>query len=154
MRIAQILAFLSCSFLIILPAGLQAGERQVVIVDPYSGFAIGGYDPLTYFIGKKPMTGIDGFEARWGGVSWRFINSGNRRAFLISPHVYMPQYGGYDPVALAQGLMTEGDPLVYTLYKDRLYFFFSVYAREDFLVHTERILRGAEQGWQRLKENH
>ena len=31
------------------------------------------------------------------GVTWRFVNEGNRAAFNADPEVYMPQFGGYDP---------------------------------------------------------
>ncbi|MES2907344.1 MAG: YHS domain-containing (seleno)protein [Pseudomonadota bacterium] len=130
----------------------QAAETVPVIVDNYTGYAIDGYDPLTYFMGSVPQKGIDGFEARWGGVSWRFINEGNRKAFMISPLVYMPQYGGHDPVALSRGLLTRGDPLIYLLHEDKLYFFFSPYAREDFLTDAARTLRSAQQNWPRLKD--
>ena len=32
------------------------------------------------------------------GAIWRFRNEGNRAAFAADPEVYMPRFGGYDPV--------------------------------------------------------
>jgi hypothetical protein len=129
-----------------------AEGRIAIIVDNYSGFAIDGYDPVSYFTDQSPQLGAEGVEARYGGVSWRFTNAGNRKAFLISPQVYMPQFGGYDPVALSRGTVTRGDPQTYLLYKDQLYFFFSAYAREDFLAQPFRTIRAATQNWGKLKD--
>lgn len=153
MRKMKLMLLLALAFSLAkaVPAGAASGN-VVVIVDAYTGFAIDGFDPVTYFTAEHPQQGIDGFEARWGGVSWRFMNAGNRQAFLISPEIYMPQFGGYDPVALSRGVMTRGDPLVYLLYKDKVYFFFSAYAREDFLGQPQRMIRAAQQNWPKLKD--
>ena len=127
-----------------------AQEHVNVIVDNYTGYAINGVDPVSYFTSDKPVQGRDEYEQRWGGVSWRFANEGNRQAFLVSPQIYMPQFGGYDPISLSRGTLTEGDPNLFLVYHDRVYFFFSVYTREDFLHRPSRTLRSAEQGWRRL----
>ena len=133
------------------PACFAEG-RIPVIVDNYSGFAIDGYDPVSFFTDASPQLGAEGVEARYGGLSWRFTNAGNRKAFLISPHVYIPQFGGYDPTALSKGQMTRGDPQTYLLYKDQLYFFFSAYQREDFLAQPFRTIRAAQQNWVKMKD--
>lgn len=153
-RTIKIASLLTCTlfFLNILAALAHAGQRLPVIVDNYTGFAIDGYDPISYFTGEGPQLGAEDMEARYGGVSWRFTNAGNRKAFLISPQVYMPQFGGHDPTALSRGNVTRGDPQTYLLYKDQLYFFFSPYAREDFLGNPLRTIRAAQQNWQKLKD--
>ena len=35
---------------------------------------------------------------------WRFRNEGNRAAFAEHPEVYLPRFGGYDPVTIARGV--------------------------------------------------
>lgn len=140
------------AFALFFPHFALAEGRIPIIVDNYSGFAINGYDPVSYFTDGNPQLGAEGMEARYGGVSWRFSNAGNRKAFLISPQVYMPQFGGYDPIALSRGNVTAGDPQTYLLYDDKLYFFFSAYAREDFLLQPFRTLRAAAQNWGKMKD--
>jgi hypothetical protein len=141
------------AFALIFSASLAQAEGRIpVIVDNYSGFAIDGFDPVSYFTDQSPQQGAENIEARFGGVSWRFTNAGNRRAFLIAPWVYIPQFGGYDPVSLSRGTVARGDPQTYLLYKDKLYFFFSPYAREDFMQQPFRTIRAATQNWQRLKD--
>src|SRR5579885_1986663 len=84
-----------------------AGER--IVVDWHSGLAIDGYDPVAFFTEGKPVAGSADFELRYVNVIWRFSNPGNRAAFAAAPDVYMPQYGGYDPLGVARGLAVAGN---------------------------------------------
>ena len=52
---------------------------------------------------------------RYAGAVWRFSNVGNREAFAARPDVYMPQFGGYDPVGVARGVAVAGNPLVWLI---------------------------------------
>ena len=54
------------------------------------------------------MAGNPELELRYGGAAWRFCNVGNRAAFAAQPEVYMPQFGGYDPVGVARGVAVAG----------------------------------------------
>ena len=78
------------------------------MVDWHTGLAIDGYDPVAFFTDGKPVQGSADLELRYGGVVWRFTNVGNRAAFAAAPNVYMPQYGGYDPVGVARGARGRG----------------------------------------------
>jgi len=88
----------------------QAATTQRVVTDRNSGLAIYGVDPVEYFTDKKPVVGRPEFEFRFAGAIWRFLNEGNRAAFIADPKVYMPQYGGYDPVGIGRGVTTPGYP--------------------------------------------
>ena len=46
----------------------------------------------------------------YAGAVWRFGNEGNRAAFAADPEVYMPRFGGYDPVGISRGVATPGYP--------------------------------------------
>ena len=74
-----------------------------VVVNPATGLAISGVDPVGYFTDGKPVFGRPDVELTYDGTVWRFENEGNRAAFKADPDVYMPRFGGYDPVAIAQG---------------------------------------------------
>ena len=74
------------------------------MVDRHSGLAISGFDPVAFFTDGKPVPGAAGIEFTYGGAVWRFCNIGNREAFAAQPEVYMPRFGGYDPVGVARGL--------------------------------------------------
>ncbi len=78
------------------------------MVDRHTGLALGGYDPVAFYTDGKPLPGQPDFELRYGGAVWRFCNFGNRAAFAERPDVYMPQFGGYDPVGVARGVAVAG----------------------------------------------
>ncbi len=118
-----------------------------ILVDPMTGLALLGYDPVAYFVDRKPRLGVRKFELLWSGVVWRFVNEGNMAAFEAAPDVYAPQYGGYDPLALASGSMTHGDPAIWLIYKQRLYLFFAPSKRFLWLSAAEQNLAAAERFW-------
>jgi hypothetical protein len=52
----------------------------------------------------RAASGRPEFERMPEGTTWRFRNEGNRAAFAADPDVFLPRFGGYDPVALARGV--------------------------------------------------
>lgn len=118
-----------------------------VEVNSKTGLAISGFDPVAYFTDGKPVQGKTGLELSLAGVVWEFSNEGNRAAFAANPEVYMPRFGGYDPVALARGTSVPGHPLIWARVRDRLYLFYDAKARDAFLADPGRILVAAERKW-------
>ncbi len=100
------------------------------MVDWHTGLAINGYDPVAFFTDGKPMSGDAEFELRYGGAIWRFANLGNRAAFVARPDIYMPQYGGYDPVGVARGVAVAGNPNVWLIAGERLFLFYDAAWRQ------------------------
>jgi len=125
----------------------DAGEPAAVVVNDHSGLAISGFDPVAYFAEKTPAVGRPELELSRGGVIWRFRNEGNRAEFSEHPDVYMPQFGGYDPVAIARGTSVPGNPLNWAVVGERLYLFYSAKARADFLTDPGRIINSATRKW-------
>ena len=116
-------------------------------VNPNTGLAISGFDPVAYFTDASPKIGRPDMELTLGGVVWRFLNEGNRAAFVAHPEVYRPQFGGYDPVAIARGTSVPGHPLFWAVVGNRLYLFYSGTARAAFLADPGRIIEAAERKW-------
>ena len=119
-------------------------------VDPATGLAIGGYDPVTYFTNASPRAGRSEHEANWRGTTWRFVNPGNRQAFVRNPDVYAPQFSGYDPYAVAHGRSTRGHPAIWAIRANRLYLFYSPANRQLWLRDADAITARAEQSWRAL----
>ena len=63
-----------------------------------------------YYTDAKPLIGRANLEYSYGGATWRFRNSGNRAAFTDNPDVYMPRFGGHDPMAVVRGVNMPGHP--------------------------------------------
>ena len=135
---------LSCG--VAAPAG-SATAASPLVVNPETGLAISGYDPVAYFTRHMPTFGRPDLELSFKGAVWRFQNAGNRAAFVAHPEVYMPRFGGYDPVAISRGTSVPGHPLFWALTGERLYLFYSSEARADFLADPGRVIAIAERKW-------
>ena len=128
-------------------AALAGGITERIVVDRFTGLAIGGYDPVAFYTDGKPMPGSPDFELPYGGAVWRFTNVGNRAAFAERPDVYMPRFGGYDPVGVAHGVAVAGRPDICLISGGRLYLFYDSHRLESFAADPERIADTAERRW-------
>lgn len=129
------------------PFAGQAATTERVVSDRHSGLAIDGYDPVAYFIDGSARLGEPRYEHRHAGVIWRFCNRGNQAAFVESPERYMPSFGGYDPMGIARGVATPGNPLIWLVSESRLCLFYSPAARAQFLADPGQILVRADSRW-------
>jgi hypothetical protein len=121
------------------------GDRTVV--NMHTGLGLSGFDPVAYFTDKKPKFGRPEMEFSQGGVVWRFVNEGNRAAFMENPEVYAPRFGGYDPVAIARGTSVPGHPLLWAVAAGRLYLFYNDAGRLAFIADPGRYIESAERKW-------
>ena len=132
-------------------AALQGSPGERVVVDLYSGAAISGFDPVAYFVERSAVPGQAAFEYPFAGAVWRFRNQGNRAAFAADPGVYMPRFGGYDPVGVARGVPVPGDPRLWLIVDERLYLFFTPDARDTFSRDAERLIPAADRHWPQVQ---
>jgi YHS domain-containing protein len=128
------------------PAARGAADEPVV-VNPNTGLAISGFDPVAYFTDRKAEIGRPDLELRVDGVVWRFVNEGDRAAFKDHPEVYAPRFGGYDPEAITRGASVPGHPEFWAVTGERLYLFYSAQARAAFLVEPGRYIEMATRKW-------
>ncbi len=127
------------------PQILRADDK--IWTDPATGFALAGYDVVSFWSPNGPVVGTGEFEIQVNGINWRFSNQGNREEFLKFPKVYTPQFSGYGAYAIAQGSVPRGNPKIWALAKNKLYFFFSLDARKKWLRASDRNIRKAEKKW-------
>lgn len=124
-----------------------AATTELIVVDPHTGLAISGYDPVAYFTDNAPRPGKAEIEYTFAGAVWRFRNQGNRAAFLDDSDIYMPRFGGYDPVGVARGTALPGDPRLWLISGERLYLFFTPENKAAFAADPEQIATDAERKW-------
>jgi hypothetical protein len=129
------------------PLASRAATDNQLAVNPNTGLAISGFDPVAYFTEGKAIFGRAEIELSLDGAVWRFSNEGNRGAFAGHPEVYAPRFGGYDPVAIGQGRSVPGHPLFWVVVGQRLYLFYSEKSRAVFLADTGRLIDTAERRW-------
>jgi hypothetical protein len=132
--------------------GVRAATSELVVIDHRSGLAIHGYDPVAYFVDGRAVEGREGVEHPFAGAVWRFHNPGNRAAFMADPDIYLPRYGGYDPVAVARGVAAAGDPRLWLIVERRLYFFYDQRAREAFAAGAAAIAAAADKRWPSVRQ--
>jgi hypothetical protein len=130
-----------------LPRSSQAATTERIVVDPNRGLALNGFDPVAYFTDSQPLIGRDDLELSFAGAIWRFRNEGNRAAFAENPEVYLPVFGGYDPVAVTRGVATAGHPQIWLITGARLYLFYNTEARTAFAEAPETTAAKAEKKW-------
>ncbi|MEM8811678.1 MAG: YHS domain-containing (seleno)protein [Pseudomonadota bacterium] len=131
-------------------AALASTNRQVV-VDPITGRALFGFDPVAYFVDRTARTGSETFAGTWAGATWHFVNVGNMKAFLDAPQAYAPQFGGYGALSVARGLTTAGRPVIFEIHEDRLYLFYSETNRHIWLKSPDEFIAAANDRWPDVK---
>ncbi len=128
-----------------------AETTERIVTGRFTGLAIEGFDPVAYFVNRRPVLGLSEFEAAKEGVVWRFHNEGNRASFLAHPEIYGPQFGGYDPVDVARGITVAGNPRFWLITGERLYLFGFEANRAAFASDPKNFLIKAQGRWPSLK---
>jgi hypothetical protein len=128
-------------------AAIGAVTSEVVVANRHTGLAIDGFDPVAYFVDDAAKAGRAELEFQFAGATWRFHNEGNRAAFAADPDVYIPRFGGHDPIAVARGVATPGHPRLWLIAEKRLYLFFSAASRAAFAENPDRAIDAAERHW-------
>jgi hypothetical protein len=71
---------------------------------------------------------------------------------MADPDVYMPRFGGYDPVAVARGAATAGNSQLWQIAERRLYLFYSADTQAAFRQNPERAIEAAERHWPQVEQ--
>ncbi len=105
---------------------VAAGEQFV----DKTGFAVSGYDVVSYFdlpqskIGaaqKAPLAGKSSLTAEYNGAVFAFSSAENRTRFLADPAKFAPQYDGHCAYGVAQGGKVPGNPTLWRIVDGKLY---------------------------------
>ncbi|MEO5807570.1 YHS domain-containing (seleno)protein [Devosia sp.] len=121
-----------------------------IVTNPLTGIALDGYDPVSYFTENEPLMGSSDFEYDWSGVPWYFATAANRDVFVGNPEIYCPQYGGHGAMSAARGFVSDGNPKIYTVFKQRLYLFYSAANRDAFLLSPDEAAASGAKNWPAL----
>jgi hypothetical protein len=129
-----------------------AATTEQIVVDRNTGLAIYGFDPVSYFTDGEAGIGRAELELNHGGAAWRFRNEGNRAAFAEHPEIYMPRYGGYDPVGIGRGVARPGHPDFWAIHDKKLFLFFSEDAKLEFDLDPQVAILQAEANWPHVRD--
>jgi YHS domain-containing protein len=107
-------------------AASDAGEQFV----DATGFAVSGYDVVSYFdlpqseLGQSqpsPLPGVSSITAQYNGAVFAFATEANRDRFLANPASFAPQYDGHCAYGVAQGGKVPGNPNLWRILDGKLY---------------------------------
>lgn len=124
---------------------LTSGE--LIVADQRAGIALFGFDPVSYFLRGAAEIGVEKFQLKFAGFTWQFRSEANREAFRAQPDVYVPRFGGYDPVALTRGAPVPGHPTLFVIHDGRLYLFQKPEHRESFIATPQTTIEAARAYW-------
>jgi len=146
-----LLAALAATIAVAPTAAVSAQSSQPMMMKPVlnlkDGLAMEGYDPVSYFVGSKPVKGSPAITAQYQGATYRFASSENRVLFAMEPAKYAPQYGGYCGYAASQGHLAPVDPEAYTIMNGRLILQNSKSVLQRWLEDPEGYLKKADENW-------
>jgi YHS domain-containing protein len=103
-----------------------AGDQYV----DATGFAVSGYDVVSYFdlpqseVGQpqqSPMAGNAAITADYNGATFAFATEANRNRFLADPAAFVPQYDGHCAYGVAKGGKVPGNPTLWRIVDGKLY---------------------------------
>jgi YHS domain-containing protein len=141
-------AFLSMIALCAISGGALA--QSLTFTDIVKGVAVGGYDPVAYFMQGKPVKGSPTIATQHDGVAWRFASEENRAAFLANPAAYTPQYGGHCAWAASQGYLAKGDPANWRIVDGKLYLNYDASVQRTWEKDVPGFIRKGDANWPKI----
>ena len=133
----------------------RAAERINVTAGlAFSGspLAIHGYDPVAFFTENRAVLGLAAHTVTHDGATFYFASDENRKAFAADPQRYVPQYGGFCAFGVALGAKFDGDPRLFALVQDKLYFNLNPEIQEKWQADVSGNLKKAEANWPKIQD--
>lgn len=111
------------------------------------GYAIDGYDVVSYFIENKPVKGDSSIVMEWKNAKWLFSTSKNMELFKKDPEKYAPQYGGYCAYGCSRGYKAPTTFDAYSIVNGKLYFNYNIDVRVIWNKDQENFIKKADLNW-------
>jgi YHS domain-containing protein len=138
-------SLISLVFLAGLTANVVAGPQYI----DGTGFAISGYDAVTYFNGG-PQPGKKDFTTTYNGAKFAFATAANLATFQAAPGKYVPAYDGHCAFGVAQGGKVPGNPKLWKIVDGKLYLNITKSVQEDWEADIPGNLKKSSSNWKKL----
>lgn len=128
---------------------------QTIDYNTKKGFAIDGYDVVSYF-SNDPKEGKKEFTSQFDGVKYKFSSENNLALFEKRPEKYIPQYGGYCAYAIAlKESKVSINPKTFKIKDGKLYLFYNAWGTNTLALwqkENEDLLQNkADENWKKIK---
>ncbi len=138
-------SLISLVFLAGLAGQVFAGPQYV----DGTGYAVSGYDVVTYFNGG-PKAGKKEFSTTYNGAKFAFSSAANLAAFQASPGKYTPAYDGHCAFGVAQGGKVPGNPKLWKIVSGKLYLNITQSVQGDWEADIPGNLKKSTVNWKKL----
>lgn len=125
-----------------------------------SGYALSGYDVVTYFdkeqstVGQPqpaPTPGKANITVEWNGATWAFASDENRERFLANPAAFAPAFDGHCAFGVAKGGKVPGDPQYWRIVDGKLYLNLQKSVQQMWLEDISGNIALARENWPDLE---
>lgn len=113
---------------------------------------VGGYDPVSYFAGSRPVRGNGKYTVEYQGVTYLFANEADKTAFEKEPAKYLPAFGGYCAYGVAIGKKFWGDPEVWEIVDGTLYLNLDKSIQQEWDKDKPGYIKKADGNWNAIKD--
>ena len=138
------------TLLLLLIAFVSQGQTSEVFSTAEG--AIGGYDPVAYFLQQKPVKGEANIYYEWKEAKWHFASTSNREMFIKNPEKYAPQYGGYCAYGVGEGGYKAATvPEAWAIVNQKLYLNYNQTVQKSWMAKKEAYIKQADQKWPLIK---
>ncbi len=129
--------------------GPRCAAKRVNVVD---GLGLRGYDPVAYVSRRRAMRGREEFAHVVEGVTYRFVSPEHRDQFIAHPERYLPQFGGYCALGIAEGHKADADPEAFSVVGGKLYLNYSPAIMQEWRGDLNENLAKAEANWPTVRD--
>ena len=143
------------ALLIVFLVSISSTYAQQIDYNIKKGFVANGYDVVAYF-NNEAIEGSKNFTVEFNGVKFKFFTQNNLDIFKISPHKYIPQYGGYCAYAIAEkGEKVSINPETFEIRDGKLYLFYNAWGTNTLKLWLKNNVKGLQEkgdkNWEDLK---
>jgi YHS domain-containing protein len=152
-------AILLAPALLCIVAPIAGAGENLLAVDS-NHIAIKGYDTVAYFTDGKAVKGSSQFEYVYDDATWRFSNAAHREMFIADPDRYMPQYGSYCGMCLAEKACAPvfpdhpADPEAWAIVDGKLYMVGDKKVLGRWRANSSANIRQANAHWTAIQQRY
>ncbi|MBY0613477.1 MAG: tat pathway signal sequence domain protein [Beijerinckiaceae bacterium] len=121
-------------------------------VNNVEDIALKGFDPVAYFVDKRPRKGDPEITSRHQGVVYEFVDKDHKDIFDKDPAKYVPIFAGFCAFGVWEGLKIDIDPHAYAINEGKLAVFFSEEARDIYQGDLANKSREAQAKWPEVRK--
>ncbi len=134
-----------------------AGQQYV----DKTGFAVSGYDVVSYWdqkqtpVGKKQSKAVPGkasITAEYNGAKWAFSSEANRDKFKANPAKFVPAFDGHCAYGVAVGGKVPGNPNLWRIVDNKLYLNLSKPIQTRWEGDLSNFITTAKTNWVKIKD--